>query len=122
MIGGGTYQIHNASSRPSLRQYHSTRSLGAVTPNNGGIAPKWARGGKEILYNAFDGKLMSVEIDTSRGLRAGTPKPLFQLPEGAGFGWDVTADGERFLVNVPVINSSSVPLNVVMNWTEGLKN
>ena len=89
---------------------------------NGGIAPKWARGGKEILYNAFDGKLMSVEIDTSRGVRAGTPKPLFQLPEGAGFGWDVTADGERFLVNVPVIKSSSVPLNVVVNWTAGLKN
>jgi Tol biopolymer transport system component len=90
--------------------------------NNGGIAPKWARGGKEILYNAFDGKLMSVEIDTSRGPRAGTPKPLFQLPEGAGFGWDVTADGERFLVNVPVIKSSSVPLNVVVNWTAGFKN
>jgi Tol biopolymer transport system component len=89
--------------------------------NIGGVAPKWARGGKEILYNAFDGKLMSVEIDTSRGLRAGSPRLLFQLPEGAGFGWDVTADGERFLVNVPVIKSSSVPLNVVVNWTAGLK-
>ncbi|MGH9368278.1 MAG: hypothetical protein ACRD3M_11455, partial [Thermoanaerobaculia bacterium] len=90
--------------------------------NNGGVAPKWARGGKEILYNSFDGKLISVEIDTSRGgLRAGTPKPLFELPEGAGFGWDVTADGDRFLVNVPVIKSSSVPLNVVVNWTAALK-
>ena len=45
---------------------------------------------------------------------------LFQLPESA-FGLDATADGERFLVNVPVIKSSSVPLSVVVNWTAGLK-
>jgi Tol biopolymer transport system component len=90
--------------------------------NNGGISPKWARGGKEIVYNSFDGKLVSVSIDTSGGtLRAGTPKALFELPEGAGFGWDVTADGERFLVNVPVIKSSSSPLNVVFNWSAALK-
>jgi len=89
--------------------------------DNGGVAPKWTRGGKEVVYNAFDGRIMSVEIDTTRGLRAGTPKPLFQLPEGAGFGWDVTADGERFLVNVPVVKSSAVPLNVIMNWSASLK-
>ena len=89
--------------------------------NNGGLAPKWTRGGKEIVYNSFDGKLMSVPIDTSRGLRAGTPTQLFQLPEGAGFGWDVGSDGERFLVNAPVIKSSSVPLSVVVDWTAGLK-
>jgi WD40 repeat protein len=89
--------------------------------NNGGLAPKWTRGGKEIIYNSFDGKLMSVPIDMSRGLRAGTPMPVFQLPEGAGFGWEVTADGERFLVIAPVIKSSSVPLSVVVDWTAGLK-
>jgi dipeptidyl aminopeptidase/acylaminoacyl peptidase len=90
--------------------------------NNGGIAPKWSRGGKEVVYNTFDGKIMAVEVDTSRGgLRAGTPKPLFDLPEGAEFGWDVTADGERFLVNAPVIKSSSVPLNVVLDWMAALE-
>jgi Tol biopolymer transport system component len=92
--------------------------------NNGGIGPKWARGGREILYTDFNGNLMSVEIDANRGLRAGAPKRLFQFPEGSiglGFGWDVTPDGERFLICVPVIKSSSVPLNVVMNWTAGLK-
>jgi Tol biopolymer transport system component len=87
----------------------------------GGVNPKWSRGGREILYTTFDGKVMSVEVDASRGFRAGTPKALFQLPEGTGFGWDVTADGERFLLNVPVIKSSSIPLSVVVNWTAGLK-
>ncbi|HEY6547868.1 MAG TPA: protein kinase [Vicinamibacteria bacterium] len=88
--------------------------------NAGGTNAKWSRGGREILYTAFDGKVTSVEIDTSRGLRVGTPKPLFQLPEGVGSQWDVSADGERFLLNVPVIKSSSVPLSVVVNWTAGL--
>jgi eukaryotic-like serine/threonine-protein kinase len=87
----------------------------------GGSNPKWSRGGRELLYTAFDGKVMSVEIDTSHGLRADTPKPLFQLPEGTEFVWDVTADGERFLLNVPVIKSSSVPLSVVVNWAAGIK-
>jgi serine/threonine protein kinase/Tol biopolymer transport system component len=87
----------------------------------GGVSPKWSRGGREILYTAFDGKVMGVEFDASHGIHAGTPKPLFQLPEGAGFGWDVSADGGRFLVNVPVIKSSSVPLSVVVNWAAGLK-
>jgi hypothetical protein len=89
--------------------------------NAGGTKAKWTRGGREILYTAFDGKVTSVEIDASRGLRVGTPRPLFPLPEGTGALWDVSADGERFLLNVPVIKSSSIPLSLVVNWTAGLR-
>ena len=88
--------------------------------NNGGVGPKWTRGGKEIVYSDFDGNLMSVDIDAGRGIQAGTPRRLFRLPENT-FGWDPTADGERFLVNVPVIKSSSAPLNVIFNWSAGLR-
>jgi Tol biopolymer transport system component len=85
----------------------------------GGVDPKWTRDDREILYTAFDGKIMSVQMDASRGLRAGTPRPLFQLPEGAT-SWDVSSDGEHFLVNVPVMKSSSVPVSVVVNWSADL--
>jgi len=88
--------------------------------NAGGVGAKWSRGGREILYTAFDGKVTSVEIDASHGFRAGTPRPV-QLPEGTGFGWDVSADSERFLLNVPVIKSSSIPLSLVVNWTAALR-
>jgi eukaryotic-like serine/threonine-protein kinase len=88
--------------------------------NSGGLDPKWSRGGREILYTAFNGRVTAVEIDASQGLRPGAPRPLFQLPEGTGFTWDVSPDGERFLLNVPVIKSASVPLSVVVNWTAGL--
>ena len=83
---------------------------------NGGLVPKWTRGGKEIVYEDFDGRVMAVDVDTSQGLRAGTPRPLFQLPEGVNGGWEVTADGERFLVGVPVVKSVSRILDLVVNW------
>jgi WD40 repeat protein len=89
--------------------------------NGGGVNAKWSRSGREVVYTSPDRVVMSVPIDTRNGLEAGVPKPLFRLPEGAGPGWDVSADGERFLLNVPVIKSSSVPLTLVANWASALK-
>jgi serine/threonine protein kinase/Tol biopolymer transport system component len=86
----------------------------------GGGGPFWVRGGHEILYTAPDGSVASVEVDTSHGWHASAPKTLFHLPEGTG-DWDVTRDGERFLVNVPVTRSSAVPLSLIFNWTTGLR-
>jgi hypothetical protein len=64
---------------------------------------------------------MAVAVDTSAAFKAGTPTPLFAVPEGAFERWDVSSDGERFLFTVPVIKSSSVPLNLVQHWTAGLQ-
>jgi Tol biopolymer transport system component len=130
LLGGGRFSPDarflvydtNETGRSEIYVVSFPEGQGRVQISNaGGVEAKWSRGGREILYTAFDGKVMSVEIDTSRGLRAGTPRPLFQLPEGTGFGWDVTADGERFLLNVPVIKSSAVPLSVVVSWAADLK-
>jgi len=52
--------------------------------------------------------------------KAGTPRALFQLPPGF-IGGDVTADGRRFLVGVPVAQSASVPFTVLLNWQATLK-
>jgi len=93
--------------------------------NAGGSFPKWSRGGREILYTAFDSRVMSVGIESgpraTRAPRVDVPRPLFPLPEGASAIWDVSADGERFLVNVPVLKSSSVPLSLVVNWVASLE-
>jgi hypothetical protein len=130
LLGGGRFSPDgrflaydtNESGRSEVYVVSFPQGQGRVQISNaGGVDAKWTRGGREILYTAFDGKVTSVEIDASRGLRAGTPRPVFQLPEGTGFGWDVTADGERFLLNVPVIKSSSVPLSIVGNWAADLR-
>jgi hypothetical protein len=48
------------------------------------------------------------------GLEPGTPKLLFTLPPGAF--WDVTADGQRFLVTMPTEKGGLTPISVLMNW------
>jgi hypothetical protein len=57
---------------------------------------------------------MAVDITTG-GLRAGEPRELFRLPLGAE-ARDVTADGKRFLVAVPLAQSTPPPFTVVLNW------
>jgi hypothetical protein len=92
----------------------------------GGVYPTWRRDGKELFYLASDGKFMSVDIQPGQIMKAGVPKPLFQMPIPTSYTYfygryDVTPDGQRFLVSVPIVNGNSVPLNLVVNWTAGLK-
>jgi serine/threonine protein kinase len=91
--------------------------------SNGGRYPVWAKGGKEILYLAADGTLMSAEIRTGSNLAAGTPKLLFK-PSGSDVGrFGVTADGQRFLINEPVqkIEGEQSEITLVLNWAAGMR-
>ncbi len=92
--------------------------------NGGGAQPRWTRGGQELLYVAPDGNVMSVAITTSPVFRPGVPKALFELPEppdrDTPIFEDVTADGERILLNVPTTARSSVAFHVILNWTSML--
>jgi hypothetical protein len=42
-------------------------------------------------------------------------------PSGRGYPYDVSLDGRRFLVNVPVENTASVPMTLVVNWPALMK-
>jgi eukaryotic-like serine/threonine-protein kinase len=86
----------------------------------GGTDPRWRGDGKELFYVASDGKVMSADISAKPVFEAGAPRPLFQLPLGF-IGGEVTADGRRFLIGVPVTRSASVPFTVVLNWQTTLK-
>jgi serine/threonine protein kinase/Tol biopolymer transport system component len=95
---------------------------------NGGVQPRWRRDGKELFYLSPDRKLMAAPLAAGATLEAGTPKALFDvhlLPTGSGapyaaYQYDMTRDGQRFLVNTPLGNAT-VPITVVLNWTAGLK-
>jgi eukaryotic-like serine/threonine-protein kinase len=93
----------------------------------GGSEPRWRRDGKELFYLAPDGKLMTVEVKAGPTFEAGAATPLFQtrrrVPVSATdlFSYDVSADGQRFLVNMDVGEVASSPLTVVLNWTAELK-
>ena len=88
--------------------------------NAGADSPRWRADGREIFFWAADGKVMAVEVQPGPDLRLGSARALFDLPSGAR-GWEVSPDGQRFLVNLPVVESNSVPLSLVVNWTAPLK-
>ncbi len=88
--------------------------------NAGGDSPRWRADGREILYLGPGRSLMAVDVQTGGDLKLGVPRRLFDFP-GVIRGWDVTPDGQRFLVNVPVVESNAMPLNLVVNWTARLK-
>jgi Tol biopolymer transport system component len=86
----------------------------------GGTYPRWRGDGKELFYVASGGKLTSVDISANPVFQAGAPRALFQLPPGF-IGSEVTPDGSRFLIGVPVAQNASVPFTVVLNWQTTLK-
>ena len=82
--------------------------------SGGAGQPIWRADGREILYVTLDGTIMSVAVETGDGVfRAGTPRALFKVGEGAMV--DVSADGQRFLVN-RAVSESDPPVTVIVNW------
>jgi hypothetical protein len=90
-----------------------------LVSRGGGMGPRWREDGKELFYKASDGTVMAVDVTTVHGeFHSATPKRLFNV---ASDRWDVTADGTRFLVAVPVEQDSRTPFTVVLNWQASLK-
>jgi len=90
----------------------------------GGDQPVWRNDGKEIFYIGADRRLMAAEV-ISKGdvLGLGAVRPLFSLIGSyyPGHTYDVSADGQRFLMRTSVQVGNSEPLTVVQNWTAELK-
>jgi len=93
----------------------------------GGSEPRWRRDGKELFYLAPDGALMAIEVKEGPTFDAGVAKPLFQTQVRQQvssvdlFSYDVSADGQRFLVNTDVGDVTSPALTIVLNWAAELK-
>ena len=99
----------------------------------GGSQPAWRADGKEIFYVAPDGMMMAVPVESGEDFfRPGTPKPLFQTRlefdptlSMALYHWvrqyDVTPDGQRFLLNQHVADSTDAPITVIVNWPKLLQ-
>jgi len=87
-----------------------------------GAIPKWTKDGKEIIFMGVGRAMMAVDVN-GRGaaFQMGTPKQLFTaLPNS---GWDVTGDGQRFLMTVEPGQgqNTQTPITVVLNWQADLK-
>jgi Tol biopolymer transport system component/predicted Ser/Thr protein kinase len=88
----------------------------------GGVYPRFRRDGKEMFYLDSASRLTAVAIDiTGTDLVLGATTILFPLtPRPQARAYDVSPDGQRFLVNT--INELQSPMAVVVsNWKSRLK-
>ena len=119
----------NESGRPEVYVQPFPASGGKwQVSTGGGILPMWRGDGRELFYVVPTvGRLMSVDVKTTLQFEASVPKLLFTaalaLTHGmeAGNHYGVSADGQRFLLLLPVQENTPSPITVVLNWTAGLQ-
>jgi len=124
----------NESGQPEV--YVSAYPSGEKLPisNNGGTDPLWRRDGRQLYYRLGD-LMMVVDINYGRSLEVSNPRVLWRGKYLAGAGsscgmpgptsanYDVTPDGERFLmIEDSSPNAECALLRVVSNWSVELKN
>lgn len=127
--------ISDESSRGQHQVFVQSYPLGGgkfqISTGAGGSQPRWRRDGKELFYIGADGQLMAVEVKSGEKLELGASRALFathlRAQEGTGsvYRYDVAPDGKRFLMNVVPTQAGEAPpappINVVMNWTAGVR-
>ncbi len=84
--------------------------------------PRWNGNGTELYYLTIDNQIMAVKVNTKGSFEAENPVELFELrfqySGFVNFPYDVSADGERFLVNARLSDSDPGEIVVVQNWAE----
>ena len=76
---------------------------------------------------ALDGKIMAVPVPEGAYFSSGTPVALFQgnqrtlIATSELLAYDVSQDGQRFLINTHVNSGEVQPMSVELNWDVELK-
>ena len=91
---------------------------------SGGGQPRWRGDGRELFYLSPDGGIVSVSVrEGASGLELGRPTTLVSADRtqavvtGPDYDdWDVTPDGQRFLVKVSATPVERPRIHVLLNW------
>jgi len=97
---------------------------GVRVSTDGGGQPRWRGDGRELFYVSPAGRLMAVDVRaTGDRIEVGLPVALFAgvNPDPDTDHYAATADGQRFLVPLPVGESAQARIHVVTNWTSLLE-
>jgi hypothetical protein len=90
-----------------------------VTPDKGGW-PVWH--GKEIFFVREGGDIWAVDVETTPTFRAGTPHLVFagngkyNVRSAPLYPFDVSADGQRFVLIRTLKTEAANRIDVVLNW------
>ncbi len=113
----------SGTSEVYVRPFPSERARWQVS-NGGGIEPLWSRDGRELFFKS-QGYLVKADVSSGATFAVGQLTRLFPV---TGFAleadyreYDVTADGERFVMNLLGRTSAGSKLIVVDNWFTELR-
>ena len=113
-----------------VQSFSADGKLGAEkkrVSSTGGRLPVWRRDGSELFFIAADGQMMASTVKTDgTEFQFDTPKPLFKtrtlsLEGGIYHEYEVSPDGQKFLIGTLIGDSKAAPPTVIMNWTALLK-
>jgi serine/threonine-protein kinase len=110
----GRHEIY-VQAYPSLSDPH-------LVSNSGGVEPLWSRDGRELFYRETD-RVMASRVATLPAFSASEPKGLFRGPYVAGSSarsYDVSPDGQRFLMIKIAEPSVTDTLHVLRHWSATL--
>ncbi len=88
-----------------------------------GTEPGWGPDGKELFYRTGEA-FIAVQVEADETFERGPARTLFADPyyDLAGRSWDISPDGERFLmIRSSQGASDNQQIIVVQNWLEELK-
>ena len=94
--------------------------------NGGGTQPLWRRDGKEIFF-VQGAQIMAAQVSAGTVFSASPAKQLFEKSpaiagNGGGYFWDVTGDGQRVLLRVPMGEANQQePITLEQNWMAALR-
>jgi eukaryotic-like serine/threonine-protein kinase len=96
-----------------------------ILSNGGGHSPLWSPDGRELFYRNGDATMV-IPVETEPTFKSGKPAVLFRgtyidLPGNDVIFWDISPDGKRFLMLKGPAAEVPRKINVVLNWTEELK-
>jgi eukaryotic-like serine/threonine-protein kinase len=89
----------------------------------GGHSPRWRADGRELFYLTSAGEMRAVSIAAGQSFAAGPPRTLFTM-SGIGSGtagntsYEVTRDGQRFLMRLTKGSPQPSPISIILNWDE----
>jgi WD40 repeat protein len=123
----GRYVVYTSSESSRSEVYVRSFPSGGERiqiSTNGGAYPRWSANGKEIFFLKGDA-MISVPVSLQPVFQAKPQVELFQVPgiTGVYAPFDVTPDGQRFLISEAVESSETKPvsLHIIQNWRALLK-
>jgi Tol biopolymer transport system component len=92
----------------------------------GGGNPRWRQDGKELFFVSvgLDSIMRIMAMDVRGDGSFSKPRALFEIkdadPNDVG-DYDVSADGQRFLIYMDPKGTEDVPITVILNWWAELR-